>query len=170
MKEVVRVLLLTVLATTGSIAGRPTAVAELREPSGDVVGRATFQPVANGVLIQIRFDRIAPGPHAIHIHENGSCEPDFTAAGGHFNPDHSGHGLLAGPYHAGDMPNFDAPASGSVSLQIVNTQITFARDEANSLFKPGGTALIVHDGPDDYRSPPSGAAGKRIACGVIEDR
>lgn len=31
-----------------------------------------------------------------------------------------------------------------------------------------GKAIIIHQGPDDYQSQPSGNAGKRIACGIIE--
>jgi len=29
---------------------------------------------------------------------------------------------------------------------------------------------MIHSGPDDYTSQPSGAAGSRIACGVIEKK
>ena len=38
----------------------------------------------------------------------------------------------------------------------------------NSLFHPGGTALVIHASPDDNKTDPSGSAGARIACGVIE--
>jgi Cu/Zn superoxide dismutase len=31
-----------------------------------------------------------------------------------------------------------------------------------------GAALVIHQGADDYRSQPAGAAGPRIACGVID--
>ena len=39
--------------------------------------------------------------------------------------------------------------------------------QANSVFASGGTALVVHAGPDDMKTDPAGAAGDRIACGVI---
>lgn len=29
-------------------------------------------------------------------------------------------------------------------------------------------ALMIHGGPDDYQSQPSGDAGSRLACAVIE--
>jgi Cu-Zn family superoxide dismutase len=37
-------------------------------------------------------------------------------------------------------------------------------------FKPAdvvGKAVIIHENPDDYRSQPSGNAGRRLACGII---
>jgi Cu-Zn family superoxide dismutase len=41
-------------------------------------------------------------------------------------------------------------------------------DGGNSLFHSGGTALVIHAGPDDYKTDPAGNSGDRIACGVIE--
>jgi Cu-Zn family superoxide dismutase len=29
-------------------------------------------------------------------------------------------------------------------------------------------AVIIHESPDDYRTQPSGASGRRLACGVIQ--
>jgi Cu-Zn family superoxide dismutase len=41
-----------------------------------------------------------------------------------------------------------------------------ARAEAlAALFDADGTAIVVHAGPDDYRTDPSGNSGDRIACG-----
>jgi Cu-Zn family superoxide dismutase len=33
-----------------------------------------------------------------------------------------------------------------------------------------GAALVVHEGADDYTTDPAGAAGPRIACGIIEKK
>ena len=41
-------------------------------------------------------------------------------------------------------------------------------DGPNSLFHSGGTALVIHANADDNKTDPSGNAGARIACGVIE--
>ena len=31
-----------------------------------------------------------------------------------------------------------------------------------------GRTVIIHDAPDDFRTQPSGNAGMKIACGVIQ--
>lgn len=31
-----------------------------------------------------------------------------------------------------------------------------------------GKSVIIHESPDDYRTQPSGASGKMLACGVIK--
>jgi Cu-Zn family superoxide dismutase len=69
--------------------------------------------------------------------------------------------------HAGDLPNFTVDKNGKGKATIVADMVTLA-DGANSLFHPGGTALVVHAGPDDYKTDPAGNSGDRIACGVIE--
>ena len=108
---------------------------------------------------------LPPGPHGFHIHETGSCEPPFESAGGHFNPAGAEHGFHseAGP-HAGDMTNITVAADGTVGVEVLNTFLTLDR----TLFDADGAAIVIHASPDDYRAQPSGHAGDRIACGVIE--
>ena len=94
------------------------------------------------------------------------CEPPkFESAGPHFNPEEHQHGMMnpKGP-HAGDMPNLHVPESGAVQLEVLNS--TVALTEA-SLLDEDGSAIVIHAGPDDYKSDPAGNAGDRIACGVI---
>ena len=108
------------------------------------------------------------GEQAFHIHAVGKCEqPGFESAGGHFNPANAHHGMMSGPGHAGDMPNLHVPASGALDLEVLNASITLDKDKANSAFHPGGTAIVIHAGKDDYTSDPAGNAGGRIICGVI---
>jgi Cu-Zn family superoxide dismutase len=37
-----------------------------------------------------------------------------------------------------------------------------------SLMDADGSALVIHQGKDDYRTDPAGDSGDRIACGVIK--
>jgi Cu-Zn family superoxide dismutase len=48
--------------------------------------------------------------------------------------------------------------------------VTLAKGKAGSLLDGDGAALVVHAGPDDYKSDPAGNAGDRLACGVIDAR
>ncbi|HEX5868952.1 MAG TPA: superoxide dismutase family protein, partial [Longimicrobium sp.] len=109
------------------------------------------------------------GVHGVHIHQTGLCDaPDFTTAGGHFNPTSRQHGTQNpnGP-HAGDLPNLTVDANGQGMMNGTAMGVTMVGGGANSVRKPGGTALVVHATADDYRTDPSGNSGARIACGVI---
>ena len=53
-------------------------------------------------------------------------------------------------------------------MAIVTAPLVTLQSGANSLFREGGTAIMIHEGPDDYVSDPAGAAGPRVACGVIQ--
>jgi Cu-Zn family superoxide dismutase len=60
------------------------------------------------------------------------------------------------------------PASGELKFEVVNTAITLDKDKPNSVLKPDGTAIVIHAAADDYKTDPTGEAGGRIACGVIQ--
>ena len=163
-----------VLSGTGAAAPAAshaeTATAVLRAPDGKTVGTATMRQTAVGVLLKVELSGVPPGRRALHFHEKGSCQaPSFESAGGHFNPHGAKHGFLTGEKpHAGDMPNFEVPASGKVVLERINAMVTLEAGRLASLLGGDGTALVIHDGTDDYKSQPAGDAGNRIACGVIE--
>jgi len=157
------------LAVAPGMAETAAARAEFKNPQDATVGEATLRETVDGVQIHLVLRNLHAGKHGFHIHEKGSCAgPDFESAGGHFNPTGKQHGLEnpAGP-HAGDAHNIEISSDGSLETTILNKHVTLRQGKANSLFKPGGTALVVHALPDDNKTDPAGEAGPRIACGVI---
>lgn len=150
-------------------ANAQTASAALKNAEGKDVGTAQLTQTPTGVLVSLSAKGLPAGEHAFHVHAVGKCEPPFTTAGGHFNPGAKKHGLMvAEGHHAGDMPNLHIPASGDIAVEVMNTSITLEKGKPNSVFGPDGTALVIHAGKDDYKTDPTGDAGGRIACGVIQ--
>jgi superoxide dismutase, Cu-Zn family len=145
-----------------------SAAAEVRNAQGRVLGTARLNEVSGGVRIVLEARGLPPGAKAVHIHEVGRCDPpDFSSAGGHFNPEGKQHGLLnpAGP-HAGDLPNITIAADGAGRLESMDTHVTLGTG-TRSLLDADGSALVIHAGPDDFKTDPAGGSGARIACGVI---
>lgn len=159
--------LLTALLSGPVVA--QSAKASLKAADGKDVGTAELTAVPGGVLIKLNLKGLPPGDHAFHVHAVGKCEPPFTSAGGHFNPASRKHGLMSDEgHHAGDMPNLHVPASGELAVEVVNTDITLEKDKPNSMFDADGSAIVIHASADDYKTDPTGNAGDRIACGVVE--
>jgi Cu-Zn family superoxide dismutase len=136
------------------------------------IGEAAMSETPNGVLIQLNLrqkpEGISPGTHAIHIHNVGKCEPPFKSAGDHFNPTNKKHGFLGKEgKHLGDLPNIHVPENAPLTVEFLVPQLSLGGDKT-TVFDSDGSALVIHQGADDYKTDPAGNAGDRIACGVIE--
>lgn len=140
-----------------------------------ITGRAELverkQGTGTVVDITVTASGLKPGLHGVHLHAVGKCDPDFSAAGGHFdpgpasNPDPDANH----PYHMGDVPNLEVDANGSGTLKAVTTRVTVS-DGPLSIFDADGTAIIIHGNPDQgiTGAPKSGVSGgPRVACGVF---
>jgi superoxide dismutase, Cu-Zn family len=163
-------LILTLLAGMGAAAEQKTARATFAGKDGKSAGTATLTETNQGVLIRVELSGLPPGTHAIHVHEKGLCEaPGFDSAGGHFNPHAKEHGYTDKGPHAGDLPNIHVPASGQLTFELLARDVTLTSGPG-FLLDLDGSALVIHEKADDYKTGPAGNAGARIACAVIKEK
>ena len=129
--------------------------------------------MGNGRWIEVRLKAkgLTPGLHGVHLHAVGKCEPDFAAAGGHFDPGPAGNTDPDAnhPYHMGDLPNLSIDERGEGAFVAATTRVTLS-DGPLTVFDADGTAIILHANPDQgiTGEPKSGVSGgPRVACGVL---
>lgn len=140
-------------------------------------GEAVFTSSSNTdyVTLKVSVSGISPGLHGIHIHEVCDCSsPDGKSAGGHWNPTNDKHGHLASHQHEndeghkGDIGNISVDENGIGTLEFKTKEWCIdCEDETKNII---GHSVIIHQGIDDMKSQPSGKAGPRIGCGMIEIR
>jgi Cu-Zn family superoxide dismutase len=172
--------ILPIIALTGALAiaawtgaGAPATIIEIEifNGEGQSIGTASVEDAdGGGVAISVIVAGLSPGPHGIHIHETGRCDPpDFESAGAHFNPTNTQHGSMnpQGP-HAGDLPNLIVDQNGTAQTSIAAPLLNLESGDQTSILDHDGAALVIHAAADDYKTDPSGESGDRIACGVIE--
>ncbi|QNG58366.1 superoxide dismutase family protein [Bacillus sp. PAMC26568] len=142
---------------------------EMVNSEGAKIGTATLTEASVGVNIRLKAEGLEPGKKAIHIHETGKCEkPSFESAGAHFNPSKKQHGFdNPKGFHAGDLPNIEIDENGKVDIELHSAEVTLQQGKKNSLLDEDGSAIIIHEKEDDYKTDPAGNAGGRIACGAI---
>ena len=141
------------------------AICVLQPTKGNnVTGTITFTQTSGGIKVVAHVEGLTPGKHGFHIHQYGDISaPDGTSAGGHFNPENVNHGAPGDKIrHVGDLGNLEAGADGKAHLEYTDTVISMSG--THSII---GRGIIVHAGEDDLKSQPTGAAGARVACGVI---
>jgi Cu-Zn family superoxide dismutase len=153
-------------AAHASLGTRARAKLEPRSGS-EVKGTAEFTEQGGKVTMTLRVSGLTPGEHAFHLHEKGDCSaPDATSAGGHWNPTGEGHGKWGThPFHRGDVANLVADASGNATLTFTTELWSVGGDPSRDVV---GHALVIHAKPDDFTTQPTGNAGGRVACGVIQ--
>ncbi len=151
--------------------GMPKSVTVQMETSdGRDGGKAVLVQEKKDVKVEVTFKNLAPGTHAIHIHQYPKCDaPEFKTAGGHLNPTGKQHGFQNPQgHHDGDMPvNLVVGDDGMVKKTFTTKDITLDPKAPNSVFANGGTSVMVHSKPDDMKTDPSGNAGSRESCGII---
>ena len=147
-----------------------TATAQIRGTAADspLAGEVRFEEVPDGLHIRAEVKNAPPGQHGFHIHETGSCAEAGKAAGGHFNPDGVPHGLLEkdgfAKAHAGDLGNIEIGPDGGGKLEVTLPTLNLKDGDKYGV---AGRAVIFHEKVDDFGQP-TGNAGGRIGCGVIE--
>ena len=151
-----------------SVVATTYATAQINSASGsNLTGTAIFTKDGENITLSIEIQNASPGLHAVHIHESGDCSaPDGTSAGGHWNPTGVAHGKWGeGEFHLGDIGNITVDEDGTGSIELTTDLWEIGTGSDVDVI---GKGIIVHAGADDFTSQPSGAAGARIGCGVIE--
>lgn len=151
---------------TGCVTAEPEGGAPMAliNAAGQPIGTVRAWQTPGGVSFRVQASGLPHGIHGIHVHAIGRCDPpDFSSAGGHWNPAGRKHGLNnpAGP-HAGDLPNVEVAANGVLGATVVLAGASMA-----NLLDADGAALVLHATADDNVTDPSGNSGARIACAVM---
>ncbi len=155
------------LLASSAWSATATAILKGTAPGSKITGEVTLIEKKGGLTVVAKVSNVPPGAHGFHIHAIGSCADMGVAAGGHFNPDKSPHGLypMDGPMKAmaGDMGNIVVGADGTGNFSVFMPGLTLN----DGKYAVKGLSIILHEKKDDF-SQPLGNAGGRIGCGIIE--
>jgi Cu-Zn family superoxide dismutase len=157
--------------TTETPTASTTAEAVLSGTNADTTLSGTVRFAENNGQVKMTLDvqipKMANKTVAVHIHEHGSCGDMGKEAHGHWNPTKANHGKWGSDnFHRGDIGNVDLNGEGKGTLELDTDlwSISGSDSTKNILNK----AIIVHGGKDDFTTQPTGNAGSRIGCGVIQ--
>ena len=169
MKTMLLILAAAALAGCQSVpSDAPKATANLQPTKGNKAsGAVNFTQVGDQVRVTGNVSGLVPGQeHGFHIHEAGDCSSgDGMSTKGHFNPFGKPHAHAGtSERHAGDLTSLKSDGGGNANLSVDLDIITVAPGPASVV----GRGLIVHAQPDDYKTQPTGNAGARSACAVIQ--
>ena len=136
-------------------------------PDTTVTGNAQFD-AKNGKVkmkLELSIPSKANKSVAVHIHEMGDCGDMAKAAGGHWNPTGANHGKWgSSSFHSGDIGNVKLDSKGAGTMELETNLWSLGGDAKTNIL---GRTLMVHGGVDDFTTQPTGNAGGRIGCGVI---
>jgi Cu-Zn family superoxide dismutase len=139
------------------------AVAVLAPTAGNTArGVVNFRKEDGQLTVTADMHGLPPGKHAYHVHLLGDCSSDDgKSAGTHFN--------FVGPSEdktvqriTGNLGELDANDAGDASARV-----TIPTARLQGRFSILGRSVVVHQKGNDADRPPLGAAGSRLACGVI---
>lgn len=156
---------------TATVATVSNAMATINGtyPDTAVNGTATFETIAGGKVkmkLEITVAAKASKSVAVHLHEHGDCSDNGKASHGHWNPTNAQHGKWgSNSFHLGDIGNVKLDAKGKGTVTITTDLWTLGGKADKNIL---GKAIIVHGGTDDFTTQPTGNAGSRIGCSLIQ--
>jgi Cu-Zn family superoxide dismutase len=138
------------------------AVAILRPTKGShVSGVVRFRDDGAMLDVTASVDGLTADTHAYHVHVYGDCSsPEAESAGPHFHFTGSSFD---------ERPRIITGNLGELHPDDRLTTVDRARVRASlqGRYSILGRSVVVHAQGNDPTQPPDGAAGKRLACGVI---
>ncbi|MFI5506574.1 superoxide dismutase family protein [Mycobacterium sp. NPDC051804] len=137
--------------TSGTAASAQTLTTQLKTTDGEPVADATIDFTSGYATVTIETigtGILSPGFHGLHIHAVGTCDGDFSSAGGHFQA--PGHTVEPA---SGDLPALLVRSDGAGKL--VATSDGFTEDQLKG---PEGSAILLHQ---------DATSDERVACGVL---
>ncbi|MDL1913944.1 MAG: superoxide dismutase family protein [Bergeyella sp.] len=134
----------------------------------EVEGKIILTQEKEKVRLNVSVRGLPLGIHAMHLHEKADCSsPDGNSAGGHWNPTTENHGKWGhGEFHKGDISNMMVDGNGKAELSFATTAWCIGcKDDRRDIL---GKALVIHEKADDFKTQPTGNAGKRVGCAEIK--
>ncbi|XP_063727606.1 superoxide dismutase [Cu-Zn]-like isoform X4 [Symsagittifera roscoffensis] len=117
----------------------------------------------------VQVKGLSHGYHGFHVHTYGSVyradvgEGRCVASGGHYDPLSATHGNINDTNrHVGDLGNICANEDGEAVDVFVDSDSSLTGTNPIR-----GRAIVIHAGPDDFTSQPSGDSGSRVGCCII---
>ena len=157
-------------AVTNNQSTGAEAVIASTYPDTSVTGTATFETVNGKVkmVLNITAPSKANKSVAVHIHEHPGCGDNGKDAHGHWNPTKVNHGKWGSDaFHSGDIGNVELNGEGKGTKEVETDRWTIGGDSTTNILN---RSIIVHGGTDDFKTQPTGNAGNRIGCGIINKK